>query len=80
MERCGECGREVDSRWNYCIYCGSPMRTLPAVPPDIPAAIRPEPERPARRYDTPFWLGVGMGVLGLVLIIYAATQIYTTYG
>ena len=43
----------------------------------LPAAIRPEPEEPAvRRYDAPFWVGVAMGVLGLVLIIYAAVQIY----
>ena len=43
----------------------------------LPAAIRPEPEEPAgRKYDAPFWVGVAMGVLGLVLIIYAAVQIY----
>lgn len=80
MERCEGCGREVASTWKYCIYCGRPLHSLPAAPPDIPAAIRPEPELPARRYDAPFWVGVGMGVLGLVLIIYAAIQIYTTYG
>jgi hypothetical protein len=48
---------------------------------NIPSAIRPDSdgEPPARRYDAPFWVGVGMGALGLALIIYAAIQIYTTY-
>lgn len=77
MERCEGCGREVASTWNYCIYCG---RSLHAAA-EIPAAIRPDSdgEPPARKYDAPFWVGVSMGALGLVLIIYAAIQIYTTY-
>lgn len=77
MERCEGCGREVAGTWKYCIYCGRPMR--PAL--QVPAAIRPDSDDglPARKYDTPFWVGVSMAALGLVLIIYAAIQIYTTY-
>lgn len=45
----------------------------------IPAAIRVEQdehvEQERRKYDGAFWVGVGMGLLGLVLIIYAAVQI-----
>lgn len=42
----------------------------------IPAAIRDESEPPPRRkYDGAFWVGVSMGSLGLVLIVYAAVQI-----
>ena len=43
----------------------------------IPSAIRADiDEPPGRKYDAPFWVGVGMGVLGLALIIYAAVLIY----
>lgn len=88
MERCEGCGRELASTWKYCIYCGRPLATPQRVGAerDIPAAIRPAPDTaadaPGRRgrYDAPFWVGVSMGVLGLALIVYAAIQIYTTYG
>ncbi|HEY9498022.1 MAG TPA: hypothetical protein VIQ78_03270 [Terrimesophilobacter sp.] len=77
MEPCEGCGREVEGSWKYCVYCGRPMHAAR----NIPSAIRPDSdgEPPARRYDAPFWVGVGMGALGLALIIYAAIQIYTTY-
>ena len=47
----------------------------------IPAAIRPglDLNEPISKYDAPFWVGVGMGALGLVLIVYAAIQIYASY-
>lgn len=90
MERCDSCGRELASTWKFCIYCGRPMRstmpvpafvTVPATTPaSIPAAIRPDfGFEPVKKYDTPFWVGVGMGALGLVLIVYAAIQIYASY-
>lgn len=91
MERCDSCGRELASTWKFCIYCGRPMRTaIPALalatvpataPAAIPAAIRPDfgVEPAAKKYDAPFWVGVGMGALGLVLIVYAAIQIYASY-
>lgn len=81
MERCESCGRELAPNWKFCIYCGRPVRRSgePALT-GIPAAIRPElDEDPRRRYDTPFWIGVGMGVVGLALIVYAALQIYGSY-
>jgi hypothetical protein len=81
MERCESCGRELASPWKFCIYCGRPLRSGEPAVAGIPAAIRlAQPEPRARRYDTPFWIGVGMGVLGLALIVYAAIQIYSTYG
>lgn len=53
-----------------------PEPELDSEPDEIPAAIRVEhDEPPARRYDGAFWVGVGMGALGLILIIYAAVQI-----
>jgi hypothetical protein len=89
MERCDSCGRELASTWKFCIYCGRPMRAaapalagVPAAAPmAIPAAIRPDlsTEPPEKKYDAPFWVGVGMGALGLVLIVYAAIQIYASY-
>ncbi len=43
----------------------------------IPSAFRPDVDEPqTRKYDAPFWVGVGMGILGLTLIIYAAVIIY----
>ncbi|GAA3732985.1 hypothetical protein GCM10022239_06630 [Leifsonia bigeumensis] len=81
MERCDSCGRELASTWKFCIYCGRPMhRAVPALAA-IPAAIRPDlsTEEEAKKYDAPFWVGIGMGALGLVLIVYAAIQIYTSY-
>ncbi|MEO7348860.1 MAG: hypothetical protein ABIW32_03210 [Terrimesophilobacter sp.] len=35
---------------------------------------RDEPR--ARKYDGTFWVGVAMGALGVVLIVYAAIQIF----
>jgi hypothetical protein len=88
MERCAGCGRELDAGWKYCIYCGRPLAALRREGDgrNIPAAIRPgshtapDVPGPKSRYDAPFWVGVGMGVLGLALIVYAAIQIYSTYG
>ncbi|MEO6942437.1 MAG: zinc ribbon domain-containing protein [Terrimesophilobacter sp.] len=89
MDRCESCERELASEWKFCIYCGRPVgqeteqedsqkADHKRVP--IPAAIRPDIDVPPRRkYDSPFWVGVGMGVLGLALIIYAAVQIYGSY-
>lgn len=85
MELCESCGRELASTWKFCIYCGRPLRhgtiALAAASGVIPAAIRPglDVDPSARKYDAPFWVGVGMGGLGLVLIIYAAVQIYASY-
>ncbi|HEU4850109.1 MAG TPA: zinc ribbon domain-containing protein [Terrimesophilobacter sp.] len=89
MERCDSCGRELASTWKFCIYCGRPMHravpapafaTAPTTPASIPSAIRPDfGFEPAKKYDAPFWVGVGMGALGLVLIVYAAVQIYASY-
>lgn len=85
MERCESCGRELASTWKFCIYCGRPLRhgtpALATASGAIPAAIRPglDVGPAARKYDAPFWVGVGMGGLGLVLIIYAAVQIYASY-
>lgn len=81
MDRCASCDREQASTWNFCIYCGRPLTSMDDTSlDDIPAAIRADAEVPERRkYDGPFWVGVGMGVLGLTLIIYAAIQIYGSY-
>ncbi len=85
MERCDSCDRELASRWKFCIYCGRPQRrgtpALAMASASIPAAIRPglDLDPPTKKYDTPFWVGVAMGVLGLVLIVYAAIQIYASY-
>lgn len=78
MERCESCDHELAGVWNFCIYCGRPTAHNAALKAKkLPAAIRPEPEEPAaKKYDAPFWVGVAMGALGLVLIIYAAIQIY----
>lgn len=85
MERCDGCGRELASTWKFCIHCGRPQRRAAAQAAvgsaAIPAAIRPgvDLHEPTSKYDTPFWVGVGMGALGLVLIVYAAIQIYASY-
>lgn len=91
MGRCVSCERELKSTWKFCVYCGQPFVPASEVGPElgaelelepeaIPAAIRGEPEEPRRRkYDGAFWVGVGIGALGLVLIIYAAVQIYRSW-
>ncbi len=84
MDRCDACERELASTWNFCIYCGRPQHrgaSSAAVGSAIPAAIRPalDLREPTSKYDAPFWVGVGMGALGLVLIVYAAIQIYASY-
>jgi hypothetical protein len=81
MERCESCDRDLAPTWKFCIHCGRPVRRTADAPlTSIPAAIRPDGAEPnARRYDAPFWIGVGMAVLGLALIVYAAVQIYSTY-
>ena len=84
MERCGSCGHELASTWKFCIYCGRPLRRATPGPTTEPGAIPSAIRRgldttPARRYDAPFWVGAGMGALGLVLIVYAAIQIYASY-
>ena len=85
MEHCDSCGRGLASTWKFCIYCGRPQRRAagPTVVGSaaIPAAIRPglDLNEPISKYDAPFWVGVGMGARGLVLIVYAAIQIYASY-
>lgn len=83
MERCESCERELAAEWKFCIHCGRPVSRSPVSRRTgteheaIPSAIRPDVEEPPhRKYDAPFWVGVGMGVLGLALIIYAAVLIY----
>lgn len=70
-ERNGECDAKPDDE---------PTPDPEALPEAIPAAIRVELEHPdeppQRKYGGPFWVGMSMGLLGLVLIIYAVVQIY----
>jgi hypothetical protein len=83
MDLCESCDRELAAEWKFCIYCGRPrIAGKSGSTVTLPAAIRPDSldvEKPRRRYDAPFWVGVAMGVLGLALIIYAAVQIYGSY-
>lgn len=116
MDSCESCGRELDSRWKFCIYCGRPtlhsaersaaiLSSTVASPSTsnldaLPTAGLPSPARPraaslpvpapstalppdpsesmTSKYGAGFWVGVAMGALGLVLIIYAAVQIYAS--
>ena len=78
MEHCASCDRELAPHWKYCLYCGRPFVAAP-IPSRSAVQLAPKDglvEPPPRRYDGAFWVGVGMGVLGLVLIVYAAIQIY----
>lgn len=47
----------------------------------IPGAIRPDPapDDTPSRFDTPFWVGLTLAVVGAALIVYAAIQIYASY-
>ena len=78
MDRCASCEREIASTWRFCIYCGRPV--VAATSKQIREAIAETSDGDAeprpRKYDGVFWVGVGMGALGLGLIIYAAVQIY----
>ncbi len=78
MEHCASCERELAAHWNFCVYCGRPFAAAtqpkPAAAPIETDSGHGEPRQ--RKYDGAFWVGVGMGALGLVLIVYAAVQIY----
>ncbi|MBX3077692.1 MAG: zinc ribbon domain-containing protein [Cryobacterium sp.] len=116
MDSCESCGRELASRWKFCIYCGRPTlhsaersaailsssvasrssnRLDPLAAAGLPSpaksgasslpvpapstALPPDPaESMTSKYGAGFWVGVAMGALGLVLIIYAAVQIYAS--
>lgn len=83
MERCASCERELASTWKFCIYCGRPFIAAKIAPltkvrdrkPPVPSQQDHDEPR-ERKYDGTFWVGMAMGALGLVLIIYAAIQIY----
>lgn len=84
MERCASCERELASTWKFCIYCGRPFiaaaGSKPATKRDHTPSVQTDGESPGTRegkYDGTFWVGMAMGALGLVLIVYAAIQIYS---
>lgn len=79
MERCASCDRELAATWKFCIYCGRPFvaATSKQIRDSFAEAGNEQRKPPQRKNDGAFWVGVGMGVLGLVLIIYAAIQIYS---
>lgn len=81
MDSCSSCGRDLASAWKFCIYCGRPLHSdTPTPSVASAAAIRAEiVEAPSRKYDGPFWVGISMAALGLVLIIYWAVQVYGSY-
>jgi hypothetical protein len=78
MERCAGCERELAASWKFCVYCGRPL--VAATSTHIREAYSEAsdahggPHR--RKHGGAFWLGIGIGVFGLAVLIYAATQIY----
>lgn len=78
MERCASCDRELAATWKFCVYCGRPFvaATSTQIREAFSETIDEQRAPRQRKNDGAFWVGVGMGVLGLVLIIYAAVQIY----
>lgn len=80
MERCASCQRELAAHWKFCIYCGRPFIVAPQDTPHTVFADSGDERAESRRnkFDSGFWVGVGIGVLGLILIVYAAVQIYGT--
>lgn len=81
MDRCAACGRELESTWKFCIYCGRPLvidRSARAEA--IPSAIRADYVAPqTRERGTAFWVAVGIGILGVAVIIFLAVRIFGSH-
>jgi predicted amidophosphoribosyltransferase len=64
MVYCSRCGREVDSLWTHCPYCGAPL---------TPAAQQPVPEK---RKDRRKLVAALVGLSGLLGLGYVAYRYY----
>ncbi len=71
MAVCENCGEPLDSRWKFCIHCGTRIERMDPVSA-IPAAIRPQDAPPARtrRLDWQVALGVAFAAIGVAMIVY----------
>lgn len=63
MAVCDNCVAELDPRWKFCVYCGSPA----PVPETIPAAIRADRQDPGTARRLPRW-AIPASLLGAVVL------------